>query len=683
MLVATLFLLGLGLAAAVLLSVFSRVFYVWEDPKLLELEDALLGANCGGCGYPGCAAAAAAVIADEAGADICVAGGMTIAVKVAEVLGVEVEVKEPETACTSCSYGTEAADTRYTYLGVNDCRAAMLYGQGSKVCPVGCMGLGSCVRACPFGAIVMGDEELPVVDPKRCRACGVCVEICPKGIMALTSTTDRMLGDYRTDECTTPCQRSCPTGINIPEYIDRISRGDFTEAIRVIKEKNPLPLVCGRICPAPCETDCRSLLAGDAVGINNLKRFAADAERRGGARVHPYQAPENTGHRVAVVGGGAQGLTSAYYLACLGHEPTVLEATGKLGGIVRKVIARSRLPEDVLDWEIEGILDAGVQAETDRAMGKDFTVNSLLDEGYKVVLLSTGGIDGREVMTEDAPPQQTVPGVHVLLDFLVAASDDSTPPVGKTAYIVGGGSSTLAAAEACLKAGAQNATIVYPYPSDELLARGMDITGAQSLGVNFLFSTVVSKLTGEGERLTGIALSEADGTTTVVAADTVVVATGRLSDLTFVRVEAEEEGQESARWASVEAGRMQPECDSEDVFNLSANGVLNDNVAVVRSIGRGRRLARAVHLVLTGKELEPLPDVIRPGTDILTIDRVEGVEAGSRALMPLDKEAAAGSDTDRLYSHVEIELGLNEADAKREADRCLRCGLICYRKAAA
>jgi len=676
MLVATLFLLALGFGAAVLLSIASKVFYVYEDPKLIELEDALLGANCGGCGYPGCSSAAEAVLAGKEGADICVAGGMTIAAKVAEVMGLEIEVKEPQKACTSCTYGTDRAAVRFTYKGVQDCGAAMLYGQGPKVCTVGCMGLGSCARACPFGALSMGSEGLPVVDQARCRACGICVEICPKGIMALTSVSDRMIGDYRYNECSTPCQRSCPTGIDIPAYIREISEGNHLEAVRIIKEKNPLPLICGRICPAPCENDCRRNLVDAAVAINPLKRFAADFEMRSGARVHPYRNPD-TDRRVAVIGGGAQGLTTSYYLACLGHQPTILEATPRLGGIIRRVIAGTRLPDRVVDWEIEGVLDAGVHAETNKVVGRDYTLNSLLDEGYDAVALATGGVDSRQVLRGSTASDRTVPGVRLLLDFLVSDQEGRAADVGKRVFIVGAGSSTLAAALACKSRGAEEVTIVYPYPSEELLERRLDITEARSSGVRFIFSTVVSGLRGEGEDLAAVTLQSDEGAVDEHPADTLIVSTGRLSDLVFARPASEDPEQPGEGWATIAAGRVHPD-GGDDLFRLDEGGMPNDNVAVVRSIGRGRRIARAVHIHLKGKELVGQEDMLGGRDPVEDIDEIHGVEPSNRNIMPVSEDLAGVAVTE-FFEDGEAETGFSEAVAGDEAGRCLQCGLICYR----
>jgi Na+-translocating ferredoxin:NAD+ oxidoreductase RNF subunit RnfB len=196
-----------------------------------------------------------------------------------EILGVEVELKEPEIAQIGCRYSVARADIKFLYDGVNDCRAAMLLNGGVKECPIGC--LGSCIGVCPFDALSMGDDGLPVVHEHICTGCGTCVRTCPKEIIALTSVSNRILGEYTTAECTAPCQRTCPAGINIQEQLRtcpaginiqeqlrQTALGHYLEAVRVIKERNPLPLVCGRICPHPCEFECRRNLQDEPVAIN-------------------------------------------------------------------------------------------------------------------------------------------------------------------------------------------------------------------------------------------------------------------------------------------------------------------------------------------------------------------------------------------------------------------------------
>ena len=394
MLTATIFLMGLGLVASLILVVASKVFYVWEDPRIEEVSDALLGANCGGCGYAGCAAAAEAVVQKKALPDVCVAGGFEIAQAVAEVMGMSVEEKEPEISKPGCSYGFQEADLKYEYDGLYDCRAAMLLYDGSKVCEIGCLGLGTCVRACPFDALSMGDNNLPVVDNEKCTGCGMCEEICPKGIITLSSATIRLMSDQKLSECTAPCQRHCPAEIDIPKYISEIKAGDYDAALRTIREKNPFPLICGWICPAPCEEECRRNLLDEPVAINGLKKFVADYEKENGEYKLPY-LPPISGKKISVIGGGVEGLTASYFLRRLGHEVTVVEATDKLGGILRYVITEERLPGEVLDWEISGILSMGIDSKTGVTAGKDITFESMLKDEVEMVLVTSGGWDSR------------------------------------------------------------------------------------------------------------------------------------------------------------------------------------------------------------------------------------------------------------------------------------------------
>jgi len=332
---------GIGLVASVLLGIASKLFYVAVDPVVLSIAEALPGANCGACGFAGCSSCARAIAKGKASPDACLAGGPEVSLSVAELMGVTIAIREPDIASLGCWYPPEVADTRFTYDGVTDCRAALLLFGGSKLCEIGCMSLGSCVAACPFGALSIGERGLPEVNPFLCTGCGTCEQICPKHIIRLSSETRRLQHTYLADECTAPCQRTCPTGIDIPRYITLITEGSYREAISVIKETNPFPLTCGRVCPHPCEDQCRLGTVTDPVNINHLKRFVADYELNSAERISPYCAPK-TGKQVAIIGGGPAGLTCAYYLARLGHAPTIFEAMPELGGRSKPVLPWAR-----------------------------------------------------------------------------------------------------------------------------------------------------------------------------------------------------------------------------------------------------------------------------------------------------------------------------------------------------
>ncbi|MBW1981372.1 MAG: FAD-dependent oxidoreductase [Deltaproteobacteria bacterium] len=669
---------GLGLLAGVGLAIASKVFYVYIDPKVEELEEALPGANCGGCGMPGCSAAAQAIVLGKLAPNCCVGGGPEVHARVAEILGVEVEEREPQIAHIGCRYSVQEADLKYIYDGVDDCRAAVLLAGGPKECPIGCIGLGSCVKACPFEALSMGDDGLPVVDEHLCTGCGTCVRTCPKGIIALTSVTDRILGEYTTDECTAPCQRTCPAGINIPEQIRQTALGNYREALRIIKERNPLPMVCGRICPHPCEFECRRNLHDEPVAINYLKRFVADHERQSGERIELFKAPD-TGKRLAVVGGGAEGLSTACFLARLGHSPTIFEAMPELGGLLRKAIAESRLPRDVIDWDINGILELGVEARTGQVLGRDFTIAGLLEQDYQAVILATGGWDA--ILMRNSGLEQPVPGLYLLLPLSLALAQGTQVQLGKRVVIVGGGEMALDLARKCRGIGAESVDIIFERPQAQLGLSDSDLAKMAEESVSLHFQTTLTRLLGEENRLTHLALTtvpSGNGTArpvrskeSLIAADTIIAAIGRLPEMIFVRVPTGEDEGSPIRWRTISPYHHVPRPVRQEVF--TSVDTVTDYRSVVEAIGAGRRAAASTHLFLTGKEVLPPPHMITPDTDVLDVSRLVALQpAAPRQKMP---ERPAEELVD---PSLEIELGLTEEMALTEAARCLNCGLICY-----
>ena len=666
---------GMGILIGVGLAVASKVFYVWVDPKIEDVESALPGANCGGCGLPGCSANAEAIVAGKAEPNSCVAGDSDLAQIIAGIMGVSVEAKEPDIAKPGCYYGVQNSDLNYIYGGLKDCRAVALLGGGVKVCRIGCLGLGTCAAACPFDAITMGPENLPVVDEQKCTGCGTCERVCPKHIINLSSTTRRILREYTTTECTTPCQRTCPAGIDIEEYIRQIALGDYQRSVQVIKERNPFPTVIGRICPRPCEDDCRRKYVDEPVAINFLKRFAADYERTQGQRILPFKAPE-TGRKIAVIGGGVEGLSTAFFCARLGHAPTVFEAADKLGGLLRSAIARERLPLDILDWDIEGILEMGVSAETGKALGKDYTIASLLDQGFESVFLATGGWDSRLTRSGKAGVEQPVPGVYLLVDLVKAECEI---PVGADVVIAGGGKLALDAAKICKERGAANITILYRESWEESPVTDAEVQGIGDENITVHFNAAVGRMIGEADELIEIEFVELDTSARqTIPAGTLIIPAGRFPELIFKKVKPEAgtasestESEVPSRWEGVEPYK-QPAYHHE-VGLLAQGDVLSDFSAAIRAIGAGRRAAASVHQIMY--DIDPvLPDeVIAPSSDLQNVDYVENVDSGKRQIMPLRSPK-------EMNTSPELEKGFTVEMAKEEAARCLQCGLICYER---
>ncbi|MGA1795292.1 MAG: RnfABCDGE type electron transport complex subunit B [bacterium] len=182
---------GIAFISAFGLGIASRFFAVEVDPRVKEVEALLPGANCGGCGFPGCSGFAEAVVAGKADVSGCVAGGATVAHEIGRVLGLQVKTGPKMIACVFCRGGINHASNRFEYSGIEDCRATQLLAGGHKACTYGCLGFGTCVKVCPFSAITMGPEGIPVIDSSKCTGCGKCVAICPRQIIRLVPQSQR------------------------------------------------------------------------------------------------------------------------------------------------------------------------------------------------------------------------------------------------------------------------------------------------------------------------------------------------------------------------------------------------------------------------------------------------------------------------------------------------------------
>ncbi len=673
---------GLGLIVGAGLAVASKIFYVYVDPLILEIDDALPGANCGGCGYPGCGANAEAIVAGQSPPNSCVAAGAETAEAIAAILGVSVEATEPDISKSGCTYGVSDAAQKFLYDGIDDCRAAALMSGGMKVCTIGCMGLGSCARACQFDALEIGPDGLPRVDEEKCTGCGACERVCPKHIITLSSVTRRILREYTTEDCTTPCQRACPAGIDICEYIRQIQIGDYRRSVQIIKERNPFPTVIGRICPRPCEQQCRRQFVDEPVAINFLKRFVADYERQTDQRIQPYAAPA-TQRQVAVIGGGVQGLSAAFFCARLGHSPTVFEAADQLGGLLRSAIARNRLPMDVLDWDIDGILDLGVQAKTNQRAGSDFTIAGLLADGFETVLLSTGGWDSRLANPAVAPSLHSpaAPGCFLMIDILKAQPDAHLSFFEKQAIaVIGSGDPALQTVHVALSQHASSVSLVCRENRDQCGIDAQALADIEKQGANLIFNARITGLRGIDnalQSLTIVAGSENESIT--LPASKLIVAAGRLPELIFsktVASEADESSEPETFTGPIAWQACSPYKNpvfGHEIGFLAPGDPLTDFSGAIKAIAAGRRAAASMHKVMYGIALDLDDQVITQNTvvqNIETAEKIVGVNVAIREIMPL----ATHSDTDN-----ELELGFSEATAKTEAERCLQCGLICYR----
>jgi NADPH-dependent glutamate synthase beta subunit-like oxidoreductase len=679
------FMLGLGLVCAVILTAASRIFYVYEDPRIVQVEACFAGANCGGCGYAGCAAAAVAVVAGKALPSVCVVGGPESAANAAAVMGIEVGLAESAKSFNTCLGGHRAAN-KYSYLGVNSCRAeAALFG-GQRACAVGCLGKGDCVQACLFDALKMGPQGYPVVHEKKCVGCGVCETVCPKYVMKVRTLSERLMHFNCQDDRLAPCRQTCPAEIDIPQYIAQIRAGDYQSAVNTIRERNPLLLACGRVCPHPCETNCRRGIEDEPVSINQLKRFVADYEMNSEERIPIPMAPE-TGKRIAVVGGGPAGLTCAYFLRRLGHQVMIFEAMPKLGGMLRYGIPEYRLPKQVLDWEIEGILNLGVEYTTHVKFGYDFDLSSLVAAGFDAIFLGLGAWQDARLRVEG----EAQDGCYTGIDFLSRLANGEVIPIGQTAAVIGGGNTAIDCTRNLIRLGAKKVYIVYRRTRGEMPANEVEIDAAEEEGVEFFFLAAPVRVKGDDNgRVTHLEylmmqLGEPDasgrrrpvpieGSETLLETDMVITAIGQSPDVSFTERSHERLAElKTTRWNTIE---VNPETLQTNIPYLFAAGdAATGPSLVVDAIGGGRRAARSIHQYVMGQQVAAANREL--GKDLISetlFDHVDGIIKNQRAPMP---ELPVD---ERICSFAEVDQVLTETAALGESSRCLACCLTCYNK---
>lgn len=307
-----------------------------------------------------------------------------------------------------------------------------------------------------------------------------------------------------------PCMQGCPVGVKIPEFIAFVAEGEFEKAYRKIKETNALPAVCGRVCPQErqCESKCVRGIKGESVAIGRLERFCADWHMKNVKE--EITIPEKNGKKVAVVGSGPAGLTTAGDLAKKGYDVTVYEAFHVAGGVLMYGIPEFRLPKDIVQKEIEGLKKLGVKIETNVIIGKTIMIDELVEDmGFDAVFIGTGaglpsfmGIEG-----------ENLNGVYSANEFLTRINlmkgykfpEYDTPVyVGKNVAVFGGGNVAMDAARSAKRMGAENVYIVYRRGIEELPARKEEVTHAKEEGIVFKLLANPTRLLGRDGWLTGV-----------------------------------------------------------------------------------------------------------------------------------------------------------------------------------
>ncbi|NWF97627.1 MAG: FAD-dependent oxidoreductase [Nitrospirae bacterium] len=463
-----------------------------------------------------------------------------------------------------------------------------------------------------------------------------------------------------------PCQAACPIRTDVRGYVYAISKGDVSEAIRIIREVNPFPSVCGRICTRACESACRRGQIDEPIAIASLKRFASDEtmEQKDIFKTGPYYT-----EKIAIVGGGPSGLTAAHDLALLGYNVVVYEAHDELGGMMTRGVPEYRLPKNVVMNDIERILSLGVEARTNTALGKDITVDELMKE-YQAVFIALGS----EKSLFPKCRGIELPGVITAVEFLKQVSRGQRPYLGQKVVIIGGGHTAIDAARTCIRLGSPDVTVLYRRTINEMPAGRIEVEEAESEGVKFRYLSAPLEFIGRGRiekirctemrfvadesrrrRLVPVEDSEFE-----VMADAVILAIGynpRTDDIKDI------EKISGKRGTIV----VKDDTGTTNLKGVFAGGdVVSGPMSVIDAIASGKRAAIAIHRYLRSlppKENEE-PTVLKP-LDEKIIPLIEKRPQQKMAQLPVEE---------RIKNFDEVNLGFTWEQAISEAQRCLNCG---------
>ena len=421
-------------------------------------------------------------------------------------------------------------------------------------------------------------------------------------------------------DCPNPtCMEGCPVSINIPTFIKNIERGEFLEAARVLKETSALPAVCGRVCPQEkqCESKCIHLKMKKApVAIGYLERFAADYERESGNISVPEVAEKN-GIKVAVIGSGPAGLSFAGDMAKRGYDVTVFEALHEIGGVLKYGIPEFRLPNKIVDVEIEGLRKMGVKFVTNCIVGKTISYDDLHEEGFKGFFAASGA---------GLPNFMNIPGENLIgvmssneyltrVNLMDAANPESDTPVlqGKKVAVIGGGNTAMDSVRTARRLGAERAMIVYRRSEEEMPARVEEVKHAKEEGVEFMTLHNPIEYIGDERgrvkqmRLQKMELGEPDasgrrrpvaieGAIDTIDVDEVIVSVGVSPNPLIPRAFS---GLEVSKWGTIVVDQDTMRSALPDVY--AGGDIVRGGATVILAMGDGRKAAAAMVAGLQGK----------------------------------------------------------------------------------
>jgi len=476
------------------------------------------------------------------------------------------------------------------------------------------------------------------------------------------------VAEARREKDLVPCRTACPVQIDVPAYLRLIAMGKADEANAVIREKVPLPGVLGRVCIHPCEEACRRGEINQPISICALKRYAVDNEK-GLWRIKNKVAADS-GKKAAVVGAGPAGLTAAFYLRKKGHAVYLYESGDRAGGMMRYGIPEFRLPRDLLDGEINDIMKLGIDFLPNQCLGRDFSLENLINDGFDAVFLSMGVPLGRPISLRGGIPGEVLWGI----DFLRRVAEGEKIQLKGRVVVIGGGNLAVDAARTALRCGAADVKIACLEPMEVMPADRRQIEGARAEGVQILFSRGPDKIIYAHGRVIGLDLKECtcildsqgnfcpqfSDKTDCLPVDQIILAVGQTADLSFL----DDDSPILSAGGVIVVNEDTLETGMEHVY--AGGDIAGAPGTVVHAVAAGRRAAQAIDRALGGDG--NIDEVLfARGSPDPRLGCDEGFAGHPRVEMP-QLDAAS-----RIQDFEAVDLGFSHAQAAREARRCLQC----------
>lgn len=511
--------------------------------------------------------------------------------------------------------------------------------------------------------------------PRFAPACGTRVR---EGMKVRVDTDDifkarktgleLLLSDHNAD-CKPPCHWKCPAHADVQGYVNAIADGEFKTSIEILRRRIPLPASLGRVCPHPCEDDCRRNHVDKAISIRNLKRFVADWDLENG----PFmpEVPHETGKKIAVVGGGPAGLSCAYYLRLQGHSVTIFDQMPALGGMLRYGIPEYRLPKSILDKEIASITGLGIDVRTNHRLGDKVHLDDL-EKDYDAVFLGIGAWKSKSLRLEGEDHPSIIGGI----DYLCDVAQGKPANIGKEVIVVGGGNTAIDAARVALRMGS-NATLLYRRTEEEMPAEDDEIRDAREEGVNFEFLAAPIGFRTEENKMAALKcirmeLGEPDnsgrrrprpieGSEFELKADAVIKAIGQDIQKGIIS----EEQIDQTKWGTVNVRMPIYMTNRKKVF--AGGDLVKGPSLVVDAVYMGRKASEAIDCMLKGEVFPAEKDIVSTRRDVddslfADVERAERIE-------PEFMEPEM-----RKRNFAEVDLGFSPQEAIEEAARCMSCG---------